>query len=219
MRPRTPSDATHAHDDLAFDAPSYDQGFDPSPDLSFDTVPDVAVDVVPDVPVDVKPRAKGGRKKPPLDLAPTPLPRPVAPPSQPLAVCLSCGASPPDGDDCPHDEVARFADASPMLVAAARKLQAAVQERQAQERALRRLVAAELGTGRGELDAKPPTLTRPAVVVTSDGAACLHCGHRTGAPRAARRKSTADSQGSFAFAARAEPAVADAVATHDVTAG
>lgn len=193
-------------DDLIFDAPSSYVGVDATPDISFDAVPDVPFDVVPDGASDARPRGKG-RARARLDepLAP---PRAAPPPevTQALSVCLACGASPPAGGDCPHDEVAHLTAAGSALTATARKLVAAVAERHAQERALRRLVALEVSAGRGDIDAPKPALT-VAPLAAGETGPCARCGHKPGATtRAARRKAAAEAQGAFAFATKGDEA-------------
>lgn len=201
MRPTQPRTPTHDFDDLppdlAFDAPPGDFVGDSSPYTGVDVLPDALNEAFQDP----RARSKKPGRKPPLDLiAPSPRETSVARSARPASVCLSCGASPPEGGDCPHDEVAHLTDAPEALLAVVRKLQAAVAELHAQERALRRLVAAEVSSGRGDLQI--PTRVAP---VEREITACAHCGNRPVVTRAARRKAMLEAQATFFFAAPPPP--------------
>jgi hypothetical protein len=194
---------TPTSDDLIYDAPSSYVGVDASPDLSFDAVPDVPFDVVPDVSSDVRGRSKNkGRSRMDEPAAPRRAPPPPEV-TQAISVCLSCGASPPEGGDCPHDEVAHLAAAGSAVVATVRKLAAAVLERHTQERALRRLVALEVSGGRGEVDAPMPALSAAPLTAGEQGP-CTRCGHKPTSSRASRKKAAAEAQRAFSFAAAPE---------------
>ncbi len=197
MRPTQPRPPSHDFDDLppdlAFDAPPGDFVAESSPYTGVDVLPDALAEAFQDA----RSRSRKTGRKPPLDLiAPSPREPVVARASKPASVCLSCGASPPEGGDCPHDEVAHLTDAPDALLAVVRKLQAAVAERHAQERALRRLVAVEVSSGRGDLQV--PVRAAP---VEREVSACVRCGHRPAATRAARRKAMLEAQSTFFFAA------------------
>ncbi len=206
MRPTQPQrPSSHDFDDLpsdlSFDAPPTDFVAEVSPYTGVDVLPDALQEAFQDGRG--RPRKPG--RKPPLDLT-VPLPRDTAPKREavPTTVCLSCGASPPEGGDCPHDEIARLDDASEAVLATVRRLQSAVAERHAQERALRRLISVEVSAGRGDIDT--PNRPLPAAPVEREAAACSHCGHRPIATRAARRKALLEAQESFFFAAPPPPA-------------
>lgn len=191
-------------DDLVYDAPSSYVGVDATPDMSFDAVPDVPFDVVPEVTADARGRGKG-RARARLDEPAAAPRRPPPPPevTETMSVCLACGASPPEGGDCKHVEVAHLTAAGSALTGAARKLAAAVAERHAQERALRRLVGLEVAMGRGDIDAPKPTLAATPLAAGETGP-CARCGHKPAtSSRAARKKAAAEAQGAFTFAARA----------------
>ena len=195
---------TPTSDEMIVDAPSSYLGVDASPDLSFDAVPDVPFDVVPNVSSDARGRSKSrGRALMDEPVAPRRAPPPPEV-TQAMSVCLSCGASPPEGGDCPHDEVAHLAAAGSAVVATVRKLAAAVLERHTQERALRRLVALEVSGGRGEVDAPTPALSAAPLTAGEQGP-CTRCGHKATTSRAARKKAAAEAQKAFAFAATPAP--------------
>ena len=185
---------------MDYDAPPGDGIVDAPADIGFDVVPDDAVDAMPDAPVDARPRVRPGARRSAKPVEP---PRPAAPPAVtpvtagPMVVCLACGESPPSGDECPHDDVATLTDAPGAAAAVVKRLQAAVAERLAQERALRRLVAAEVTAGRADV-----VTTRRRLEAPAPGAPlppCPTCGHRAGASREGRKRSRVDAQGAFAF--------------------
>lgn len=130
----------------------------------------------------------------------------------PLVVCLACGSAPGSRSECPHDEVARVDSASAPLRAAAERLAHAMQEKRALERALRKLISAEVSDGSATLDVTPP---QPPVVVQLPPVSlvCPKCSQETpvatttqtaqatqGAHRPKPRRISAD-QGFFGFAA------------------
>jgi hypothetical protein len=205
MRPLTPSRSASPHyddipQDLAFDVPASGDYASDAPSLAgVDVFPDSAVDTLPEAHREGAGRAKKSPKTRPYFMAEPSAPAVVARPEGPASVCLACGASPPEGGECPHDEVAHLADAPPALMAVVRKLQAAVQERYAQERALRRLVAAEVSSGRGDLET-PNRVAHAASHPVEREAPCAQCGHRPVLSRAARRKALREAQACFAFA-------------------
>jgi hypothetical protein len=203
MRPTPPRTGSHDFDDLpsdlSFDAPPSDFVGEASPYNGVDVLPEAHGEAFQD------PRARGRKpgRKPPLDLV-APVRREVsARAAVPTSVCLACGASPPDGGDCPHDEVAHLTDAPDVLLVTLRRLQAAVAERHAQERALRRLVAAEVSAGRGDIDV--PTRALTSVSTEPESATCTRCGHRPTQTRAARRKALLEAQSTFFFAVPPPP--------------
>lgn len=206
MRPTQPRTPSHDFDDLppdlAFDAPPGDFVGESSPYTGVDVLPDALTEAFQDP----RARSKKPGRKPPLDLnTPSVRESPAARSARPASVCLSCGASPPEGGDCAHDEVAHLTDAPEALLAVVRKLQAAVAELHAQERALRRLVAAEVASGRGDLQI--PVRAAP---VEREITACAHCGNRPVVTRAARRKAMLEAQATFFFAAPPPPVEAPA---------
>ncbi len=217
MRPLTPSRSASPHyddlpQDLAFDVPASGDYASDAPSLAgVDVFPDTTVDALPEVHREGPGRGKKSPKTRPYFMAEPAAPAVVARSEGPASVCLACGASPPEGGDCPHDEVAHLADAPPALMAVVRKLQAAVQERYAQECALRRLVAAEVTAGRGDLE-MPNRVAHSAAHPVEREAPCAQCGHRPVLSRAARRKALLEAQACFAFATPPPPPEAPAEA-------
>lgn len=206
MRPTQPQrPSSHDFDDLpsdlSFDAPPSDFVSEVSPYTGVDVFPDA----LPEAFQEGRSRSKKPGRKPPLDLiAPAPREAPPKREAVPTSVCLSCGASPPDGGDCPHDEIARLDDASEAVLATVKRLQSAVAERHAQERALRRLISVEVSAGRGDIETPNRPLVAPPL--ERESIACSHCGHRPVVSRAARRKALLEAQETFFFAAPPPPA-------------
>ena len=88
----------------------------------------------------------------------------------PLSVWLACGAATPSGDECPHEEVAHIPAPTAAVLASIKKLQAAVQERRNQERALRNAVGAEVAMGNGDIEAPAVETVTTEPSVTTEGA-------------------------------------------------
>lgn len=168
--------------DVSFDEHSMYTGVDAVAEMPVDVMPDVTLDepVIAAPPPSSRSRAKA----------------PAAETNAgPLAVCLACGESPPTSGECPHEEVAHIPSASAAVLAAIKKLQAAVQERRNQERALRKVVGVEVAAGNGDIEAKvrPNVLATPITLSSAPVA------------RASRKKANHDAQAFFAFAAPPPP--------------
>lgn len=198
MRPRSTDDAS----------PGADLAVDPLPDYAaVDLAPDDYAQPAPDFDAPpARPSSRKGTRRP-LPEAPAPSPPPIA--AQPLTVCLTCGEAPDTVGDCAHSEVLHLAAATGPQRAAALRLAQLAQERRAQERALRRLVADALRAGEATVTlATPP----PSPVTAPSGpdpeGPCPRCGHTAEGPARRRRvgatRALGASQGAFAFAAPAE---------------
>jgi hypothetical protein len=162
--------------DSVREAPASYVEVDVTPDLGFDDVPDLAFDATSEEEFFTRPRETGRPRRVPSQAA--------AGEHRAMSVCLSCGQSPPERGDCPHEEIAHLTAAGGQLVATARKLAAAVAEHHAHARALRRLVGLEVAAGRGEIAvSRPPLATGTHSVDESSGR--VSCAH--GAASVARR--------------------------------
>ena len=209
MRPTMPSRGRDAGlddlpPDLSFDLPASDFVADVPPERGVDVYPDERFDAAWEGVSDgVRPRRSAKAPTPRATRLETPPAAPVEAPPQRLSLCLACGASPPVGGDCPHDEIANLAEAPAALVAAARKLQALTAELHAQSRALRRRVAAEVGAGRGDLESATRAQTSPGVSVEALAAYAQQ--HTRQPVRAGRRRGDDGTQSFFAFAAPPPP--------------
>jgi hypothetical protein len=123
-----------------------------------------------------------------------------------LTVCLSCGSAPGTHGECDHPEVAELPHAPAALRAAALRLAQAVHEKRSLERALRKLVAAEVASGSATVDITP----EPAPVVVQlppASVVCPRCAEASAPPRSALpaprqgRRKPVEGQGFFGFAA------------------
>ena len=168
--------------DVSFDEPSMYTGVDAVAEMPVDVMPDVTLDepVIAAPPPSSRSRAKTPAKETSAG---------------PISVCLACGESPPSSEECSHEEVAHIPSASAAVLAAIKKLQAAVQERRNQERALRKVVGVEVAAGNGDIEAKvrPNVLTTPITMP------------QTPATRVSRKKAKHEAQAFFAFAAPPPP--------------
>lgn len=138
--------------------------------------------------------------EPAADLSFDDAPAPVG--RGPMRVCLACGEA-PTGRECPHDEVASLDDASPALRGAAAQLAALAQQRRSAERALRRLIDAELMAGRASLSTAAPAQPDAPVLPAPGALATPPLDAAPSKPR--RRASVVEEQGFFAFAAPPPP--------------